>query len=176
MSQTAKAGAAKRATKGSAGRTPRASLEQDSPEFPFVPLLEDINLHSSESEAQLVRGATLLATMDVFDARGFVQVSKLVSALKTTAIDLASTTGLPKEAVSKTARQHSDKTQMRLREVTEIVNRVTAWAGSVPGAYAWFRSQPIPAFGDRTAESLVKEGHAEAVRKFLDHVAQGGFA
>ena len=41
---------------------------------------------------------------------------------------------------------------------------------------AWYRAEPIAAFGDRTAESLVKEGKAGAVRDWLDNVALGGFA
>ena len=41
---------------------------------------------------------------------------------------------------------------------------------------AWYRAQPIAAFGDRTAESLVKEGKAAAVRDYLDYMAQGNFA
>ena len=43
-------------------------------------------------------------------------------------------------------------------------------------AMAWYRAEPIAAFGGRTAESLVKEGKAAAVRDFLDHIATGGFA
>jgi len=112
----------------------------------------------------------------VMDPRGYVIVSKLATELKTTAADLAITLGLPKEAVSKSARQVSEKTQMRLREMTEILNHAESFAGSMPAALAWYRSQPIPGFGDRTAESMVKAGHAEAVRRYLDHVALGGFA
>ncbi len=41
---------------------------------------------------------------------------------------------------------------------------------------AWYRAQPLPAFGDRTAEALVKEGKATAIREYLDHMAVGGFA
>ena len=41
---------------------------------------------------------------------------------------------------------------------------------------AWYRAEPIPAFGGRTAESLVKDGKAAAVRDYLDGVALGGFA
>ena len=41
---------------------------------------------------------------------------------------------------------------------------------------AWYRAQPISAFGDRTAEALVKSGQAAAVRDYLDHLAMGGFA
>jgi hypothetical protein len=58
----------------------------------------------------------------------------------------------------------------------EIISRVTDWAGGKEQAMAWYRAQPLPAFGGRTAEALVKEGKAAAVRDYLDHMAVGGFA
>jgi hypothetical protein len=58
----------------------------------------------------------------------------------------------------------------------EIVGRIADWAGGEKQAMAWYRAEPIPAFGGRTAEFLVKEGKAAAVRAYLDHVATGGFA
>ena len=58
----------------------------------------------------------------------------------------------------------------------EIVRRVTLWAGGEPQAIAWYRAEPLPAFGGRTAESLVKVGMAAAVRDYLDQIATGGFA
>ena len=53
---------------------------------------------------------------------------------------------------------------------------VAGWAGGERQAMAWYRSEPLAAFGGRTAESLVKEGLAGSVRDYLDHVATGGFA
>jgi hypothetical protein len=61
-------------------------------------------------------------------------------------------------------------------ELAEIVARVSDWAGGSNQALAWCRSQPIPAFGDRTPESIVKSGQAEALRDYLDTIALGGFA
>ncbi|WP_414694233.1 antitoxin Xre/MbcA/ParS toxin-binding domain-containing protein [Phenylobacterium sp.] len=58
----------------------------------------------------------------------------------------------------------------------EIISRIDAWAGGRRQALAWYRAQPIPAFGDRTAESLVKAGEARAVRDYLDCLSKGGFA
>lgn len=58
----------------------------------------------------------------------------------------------------------------------EIIARVERWAGGEDEARRWYRAFPIPAFGDRTAESLVKAGEAEAVRDYLDAVATGAFA
>ena len=58
----------------------------------------------------------------------------------------------------------------------EILQRVQLWAGGPAQAMAWYRAEPIPAFGGRTAESLVKSGSASAVRDYLDHLATGGYA
>jgi hypothetical protein len=46
----------------------------------------------------------------------------------------------------------------------------------LPQAYAWYRAQPLPSFGDRTAESLVREGRAADVLAYLDRIAEGGYA
>jgi len=61
-------------------------------------------------------------------------------------------------------------------EMAEIIARVRKWAGGDNQALAWYRAQPISAFGDRTAESLVKSGDAAALREYLDSIALGGFA
>jgi transcriptional regulator with XRE-family HTH domain len=89
---------------------------------------------------------------------------------------LAQTIGLSPETLQKSARSNAQKTQARLREMSEILLRVTAWAGGSAQALAWYRAEPIPAFGGRTAESLVKTGEAAFLRDYLDSVAVGGFA
>ena len=89
---------------------------------------------------------------------------------------LARTVGLPPETLQRTARAEARKTQERLRETAEIIRRVRDWAGGDIQAMAWYRAEPIPAFGGRTAEALVKEGRADAVRDYLDAVANGSFA
>ena len=45
-----------------------------------------------------------------------------------------------------------------------------------PPGHGLDRAEPIPAFGGRTAEALVKSGHAAAVRDYIDHLATGGYA
>jgi hypothetical protein len=89
---------------------------------------------------------------------------------------LAETVGLPPEALYKQARFGAAKTQSRLREMSEILTRVAGWAGGRMQAMAWYRAEPIPAFGGRTAESIVKSGHAGQLRDYLDSIALGGFA
>lgn len=58
----------------------------------------------------------------------------------------------------------------------EIIDRIILWAGSERQALAWYRGEPIPAFGGLTAENLVKSGKSAAVRDYLDHLERGGFA
>jgi hypothetical protein len=47
-----------------------------------------------------------------------------------------------------------------LREVAEMIIRILPWCGWVPQAFAWYRSQPIAASGDQTAEELVRAGRS----------------
>jgi len=107
---------------------------------------------------------------------GAIDIGLLSDTLRITKIELASTTGLSRDAVSKSARLHAPATQARLRDMVDILNRVRPWCGSLPQAFAWYRAQPLPSFGDQTAEALVKEGRAEAVRRYLDRIAVGGYA
>ena len=58
----------------------------------------------------------------------------------------------------------------------EIINRILPWSGSELAAFAWYRSQSLPSFGDKTAEELVGEGKAEAVKSYLSRIAEGGYA
>ena len=105
-----------------------------------------------------------------------VSADRLSAALHITKSELAIAAGLSRDAVSKAARSNSVVTQARLREVSEIINRVIPWAGSELAAYAWYRSQPLPSFGDASAEELVRQGQGEKVRAYLGRIAAGGFA
>lgn len=107
---------------------------------------------------------------------GIVATDRLAEELRITKQELANATGLSRDAVSKSARLKADATQARLRDVVEIINRVLPWSGSVQQAFAWYRSQPLPSFGDQTAEDLVKDGRAEAVKRYLSRIALGGYA
>ncbi len=100
----------------------------------------------------------------------------IAKALRTTKSEVAGTLGLGKDAFSRASRIRARKTQVRLRQLLEILNRVEAGTGSPLAAYAWFRAQPLPGFGGATAESLVREGRADHVHAYLDHVMAGGYA
>lgn len=106
---------------------------------------------------------------------GHVNIDELVDSLRITKAELAMAAGLSRDAVSKKSRLESTRTQQRLRELVEIINRVLPWAGSLQLAFAWYRSQPLPSFGGMTPEDLVKAGRAEAVRHYLSRVNAGGY-
>jgi hypothetical protein len=111
-----------------------------------------------------------------FDAGGKVVVKRVAQDFGMSKGQLAETMGLSREALYKAGRARTPKIQGRMREMLEIVARVSDWAGGKDQAMAWYRAEPIPAFGDRTAESLVKSGQAGALRDYLDSLALGGFA
>ena len=70
-------------------------------------------------------------------------------------------------------RVASAKTQKRLREMVEILNRVEPRFGSPLIAYAWYRSEPLAGFGGLTAMQLVRDGHAADVMDYIDAVEAG---
>jgi hypothetical protein len=120
------------------------------------------------------RGGHLVMTF--LDSKGHISVERVAKRFGMSKGQLAETIGLKPETVYRTARLEAPKTQTRATEMLEIIGRIADWAGGEKQAMAWYRAEPIAAFGGRTAESLVKEGKAAAVRDYLDHVATGGFA
>jgi uncharacterized protein (DUF2384 family) len=130
------------------------------------------NAHASASAEH--RGGHFVAAF--IDAAGHVRVDRVAARFGMSKSQLAETIGLSRETVYRPARVEAQKTQARAIEMLEILGRIVDWAGGEKQAMAWYRAEPIPAFGGRTAEALVKEGKAAAVRDYLDHVATGGFA
>jgi hypothetical protein len=117
-----------------------------------------------------------LSIASLMDERGALKVDDVAEALSMSKAQLAETAGLAREVFQKASRRDSPKAQTRVREMVEIIALVQAWAGGPAQAMAWYRAEPIPAFGGRTAEALVKSGQAGAVRDYIDHLATGGYA
>jgi putative toxin-antitoxin system antitoxin component (TIGR02293 family) len=120
--------------------------------------------------------ATAEQLTDILSDAGVVETDRLAELLHVTKGELARATGLSRDAVSKRARAESPKTQQRLRDTVDIISRAVPWTGSTARAFAWFRSQPLPSFGDKTAADLLKEGRAQAVKDYLSRIADGGYA
>jgi uncharacterized protein (DUF2384 family) len=119
------------------------------------------------------RGSGLLAMF--LEPNGILSIDRVADRLGLSKLQFAETIGISRETFYRPARLNAPRTQARAAEMLEIVGRIADWAGGEKQALAWYRAEPLPAFGGRTAESLVKEGRAAAVRDYLDHVATGGF-
>ncbi|MET3791418.1 MbcA/ParS/Xre antitoxin family protein [Aquamicrobium terrae] len=104
---------------------------------------------------------------------GLFSPRKIANALRTTSEEIARTAGLGKDAIQRKNRIRSAKTQRRLREMAEIVNKVEPRFGSALMAYAWYRSEPLPGFSGMTAMQLVRDGRAEEVLDYIDAVDAG---
>lgn len=115
-------------------------------------------------------------TQDLIDEKGLINPKSIANRFHTTVKEVANLTGLTIDAVSKKDRAYSRASQKRLHDMVMIINRAMPWCGTTFQAYAWYRSEPIPSFGDLTAETLVKQGKADAVMQYLDRIAEGGYA
>jgi hypothetical protein len=111
----------------------------------------------------------------LLEPSGVLAADRVANAFKLTKFQLADILGLSRETLYKSSRANAPKTQARMREMLDIISFVEPWCGGKLQAMAWYRAQPIVGFG-RTAESLVKSGHASWVRDHLDRIALGGFA
>lgn len=98
---------------------------------------------------------------------------RIAEALRTTSEEIARTAGLGKDAIQRKDRIGSDKTQRRLRELVEVINKVEPRFGSALMAYAWYRSEPLPGFSGQTAMQLVRDGRADDVLDYVDAVDAG---
>ncbi|MBD8556093.1 DUF2384 domain-containing protein [Rhizobium sp. CFBP 8762] len=107
---------------------------------------------------------------------GLFAPRKIAEAFRTTSDEIARTVGLGIDAIQRKDRVRSDKTQKRLREMVEIVNKVEPRFGSNLMAYAWYRSEPLPGFSGQTAMQLVRDGRADDVLDYIDAVDAGVYA
>ncbi len=104
---------------------------------------------------------------------GFFAPKKIAATLLTTQEEVAKTVGLGRDAVLRRDRIRTDKTQRRLREMVEIINKVTPRFGSPLMAYAWYRSEPLAGFAGQTAMQLSLTGRSAEVLEYIDAVDAG---
>jgi len=108
-----------------------------------------------------------------YSDNGLFAPRKIADALRTTSDEVARSAGLGRDAVQRKDRVQSDKTQKRLREMVEILNKVEPRFGSSLMAYAWYRSEPLAGFSGQTAMQLVLTGRASEVLDYIDAVDAG---
>ena len=104
---------------------------------------------------------------------GLFAPRKIADVLRTSSDDVARTLGLGRDALQRKDRVGSDKTQRRLREMIELLNKVEPRFGSALIAYAWYRSEPLAGFFGQSAMQLVRDGRAQEVLDYIDAVDAG---
>ncbi|MCM2504889.1 DUF2384 domain-containing protein [Aureimonas altamirensis] len=107
---------------------------------------------------------------------GLFAPARIAMTLRTSKDELANSAGLGRDAVQRKDRLASDRTQRRLREMVEVLNKVEPRFGSALIAYAWYRSEPLSGFSGQTAMQLVRQGRADEVLNYIDAVDAGIFA
>lgn len=112
-------------------------------------------------------------SLNAFSDKGYFAPQKIAGLLLTTQEELASSVGLGKDAIQRKDRVRSGKTQRRLREMIEIINKVEPRFGSLLIAYAWYRSEPLAGFSGFTAMQLVLDGRSADVLDYIDAVDAG---
>ena len=108
-----------------------------------------------------------------YSENGIFAPRKIAETFHTTSGDVAWVIGLGKDAIQRKDRVHSDKTQRRLRELVEVINKVEPRFGSPMIAYAWYRSEPLSGFSGQTAMQLVRSGHAGDILEYIDAIDAG---
>lgn len=155
-------------------RPPRSGAEARAPAESGLAKAQKSAIAPVKAAVSGLRGGALAATF--LDDKGHVSMERVAERFGMSKLQLAETIGLKRETLYRAVRLAAPKTQARTTEMLEIIGRIVDWAGGEKQAMAWYRAEPIAAFGGRTAEALVKDGRAAAVRDYLDHVATGGFA
>ena len=155
-------------------RIPKGGKDAQSARVKRSPMTKAQRGQAPRDGAKAARGATLF--LRFIDVKGIVVVDDVAKWFGMSKSQLAETVGVRPDTLHRVKRVAAPKTQSRVKEMLEIVGRIADWAGGKDQAMAWYRAEPIPAFGGRTAESLVKEGKAAGYADYLDHVAVGGFA
>lgn len=117
-----------------------------------------------------------IETRDVVDHKGYIVPDALLDKLHITQQEFARAIGLSRSALSHRDRLHAASTQQRLRQIVELLQRIEPWAGSLSGAWSWYRTYPLAPLGDLTAEELFNRGRADDVRAHLSRIAEGGYA
>jgi hypothetical protein len=63
----------------------------------------------------------------------------------------------------------------QLEQEKYILDYVQDWAGSKQAALKWYEFEVIPAL-NKTAQQAVEAKDFESVKRYLEHINEGGFA
>jgi hypothetical protein len=104
----------------------------------------------------------------------FLSARLLAEGLGITLTELASLAGVARNTLM--AKSGARKVDQALSPVVRIIAMAGEMAGDESRAAIWFKHQPIPGWGGKTAYDLVRERKAEKVIAYLEAVRSGVYA
>ena len=119
----------------------------------------------------MAAGSTQIS--DARRADSSVDVERLARILLLTPDELADSAGLSQ--VLGAGGQVPRESDSRLRELLEILELIEPWTGTPRAAFTWYRSQPLPSFGDLTAQDLVRMARTPDLKSYLSRIQDGGY-
>lgn len=106
--------------------------------------------------------------------RDFVSPQRMSRKLRLPLAELAKLAHVHRNTLAQ--RPESPAVQKSLEPVVRILAAAEELTGDADRAIIWFRHQPIPGHGGRTALELVEAGHADAVVAHLEDLRDGTYA
>lgn len=67
----------------------------------------------------------------------------------------------------------AESVQRFLREALRVLRAATDMSGDIQRAIFWYRNEPLPSFGYKTAEQLVSDGRTEEVLRYIESLEAG---
>ncbi|QRM46505.1 antitoxin Xre/MbcA/ParS toxin-binding domain-containing protein [Rhizobium sp. BG4] len=104
----------------------------------------------------------------------FLSARRVADQLGVTLAELAKLIGVARNTL--TAKSSARKVDGALSNVVRILSMASEMAGDDNRAVIWFKHQPIPGWGGKTAFDLVGEGKSGKVLAYLEAVRSGVYA
>ena len=104
----------------------------------------------------------------------FLSADRVSKQLGVTLSELARLIGVARNTL--TAKSGARKVDHALSHVVRILAMASEMAGDENRATIWFKHQPIPGWGGKTAYDLVSEGKSDKVLAYLEAVRSGVYA
>lgn len=107
---------------------------------------------------------------------GLIDIAMLAQILSVSESELAESIGATSDPDATESGKAVLEEQERLVALVNLIERLIPCSGDPKAAYDWYRSQPLPGFGEKTAQDLVQSGRLSALEAHLDRIGNGGYA
>lgn len=119
-----------------------------------------------------------VAALDISASRfgdgPYLSARRVAELLGVTLSELSGLVGVARNTLA--AGAGARKVDAALSPLVRILSMAGEMAGGDERAALWFKHQPIPGWGGKTAYDLVREGKAEKVLAYLEAVRSGVYA